>query len=534
MGCTSGKESLVLKNRKRTLKKKASELSTLCGAEVCMVFMDANGNLEVWPEDADKAYATFIKYNNITQSQPAKKPKTTRSSRAAGFEIIPSFCFDMNNPDLIPNNNCNMGIVDQFDQFQLSFPVATTMDFSDRDRATMEASSGSESESVSNNYNNIIDDDDDDDDDDYQITCIGPIDDGIYGEFENIPSCCFDEFDMINPDDHITNRCDIAMVDQFDQFHPSLPLAPVDFSDRDRATMAASGSESGSLSNNYNNIIGDASWDYFTDDVGNTISFDDDTSDQFWNNLLRGAAVDTDSDLGSDLLYFLMEDKEGDFNAVLEAPDVSGLNLIVCCAGYCFKEKHVIIDVCGLFKFVAENEEKSEVEYLPPFWEFTLEQLKNSTSGLAVENIVSQHGEKAPSVVYKGKLENQRRIAAAKPFNGMAWPDTPQFLENVRMLGCRCEDGERLLVAEFWPNETLAKHFFQFKAIACWYMFSTWRIVAPESVIYNFGTLLLDLLSGKHIPPSHMLAVLDVSNDNNDALPADEELKDKITDKPSK
>ncbi|KFK33318.1 hypothetical protein AALP_AA6G359500 [Arabis alpina] len=27
--------------------------------------------------------------------------------------------------------------------------------------------------------------------------------------------------------------------------------------------------------------------------------------------------------------------------------------------------------------------------------------------------------------------------------------------------------------------------------------------VTPESVIYSFGTLLLDLLSGKHIPPNH-------------------------------
>ncbi|XP_062103120.1 serine/threonine-protein kinase BSK5-like [Humulus lupulus] len=27
--------------------------------------------------------------------------------------------------------------------------------------------------------------------------------------------------------------------------------------------------------------------------------------------------------------------------------------------------------------------------------------------------------------------------------------------------------------------------------------------VTPESVVYSFGTLLLDLLSGKHIPPSH-------------------------------
>ena len=28
--------------------------------------------------------------------------------------------------------------------------------------------------------------------------------------------------------------------------------------------------------------------------------------------------------------------------------------------------------------------------------------------------------------------------------------------------------------------------------------------VTPESVIYSFGTVLLDLLSGKHIPPSHV------------------------------
>lgn len=28
--------------------------------------------------------------------------------------------------------------------------------------------------------------------------------------------------------------------------------------------------------------------------------------------------------------------------------------------------------------------------------------------------------------------------------------------------------------------------------------------VSPESVTYSFGTLLLDLLSGKHIPPSHV------------------------------
>ncbi|CAN1339180.1 Serine/threonine-protein kinase BSK5 [Linum perenne] len=36
--------------------------------------------------------------------------------------------------------------------------------------------------------------------------------------------------------------------------------------------------------------------------------------------------------------------------------------------------------------------------------------------------------------------------------------------------------------------------------------------VTPESVVYSFGTLLLDLLSGKHIPPSHVSSVLILSN----------------------
>ncbi|GLT60842.1 hypothetical protein SLA2020_335880 [Shorea laevis] len=52
-----------------------------------------------------------------------------------------------------------------------------------------------------------------------------------------------------------------------------------------------------------------------------------------------------------------------------------------------------------------ENEERSEVGDLPTFREYTVDQLKQATSGFAVENIVSEHGEKAPNVVYKGKLE---------------------------------------------------------------------------------------------------------------------------------
>ncbi|PIN07064.1 Serine/threonine protein kinase [Handroanthus impetiginosus] len=234
----------------------------------------------------------------------------------------------------------------------------------------------------------------------------------------------------------------------------------------------------------------------------------------------------------------------------------------------------------------AENEEKGEISDIPAFREFSIEQLRMATSGFAVENIVSEHGEKAPNVVYKGKLENQRRIAV-KRFNRSAWPDPRQFMEEAKavgqlrncrlanLLGCCCEGDERLLVAEFMPNETLAKHLFHWetqpmkwamrlrvalylaqaleyctsKGRALYHDLNAYRIVfddegnprlscfglmknsrdgksystnlaftppeylrtgrvTPESVIYSFGTLLLDLLSGKHIPPSHALDLI--------------------------
>ncbi|OMO58641.1 hypothetical protein COLO4_34456 [Corchorus olitorius] len=234
----------------------------------------------------------------------------------------------------------------------------------------------------------------------------------------------------------------------------------------------------------------------------------------------------------------------------------------------------------------VENEEKGEVDDLPAFREYSIETLKMATSGFAVENIVSEHGEKAPNVVYKGKLDNQRRIAV-KRFNRSAWPDARQFLEEARsvgqlrnnrlanLLGCCCEGDERLLVAEFMPNDTLAKHLFHWEAQpmkwamrlrvalhlaqaleyctskgrALYHDLNAYRIVfddevnprlscfglmknsrdgksystnlaftppeylrtgrvTPESVMYSFGTLLLDLLSGKHIPPSHALDLI--------------------------
>lgn len=88
---------------------------------------------------------------------------------------------------------------------------------------------------------------------------------------------------------------------------------------------------------------------------------------------------------------------------------------------------HLGTNLCGTPLFLAVTEEQGEAYELPAFQEFTFEQLRLATSGFAVENIVSEHGEKAPNVVYKGKLDAQRRIAV-KRFNRSAWPDPRQFL----------------------------------------------------------------------------------------------------------
>ncbi|XVE61986.1 hypothetical protein DITRI_Ditri06bG0082300 [Diplodiscus trichospermus] len=233
-----------------------------------------------------------------------------------------------------------------------------------------------------------------------------------------------------------------------------------------------------------------------------------------------------------------------------------------------------------------ENGSKGEKNAWPSFSEFSLEKLKAATSGFSSDNIVSEHGEKAPNIVYKGKLDNDRWIAV-KRFNKFAWPDSRQFLEEARavgslrserlanLIGCCCEGEERLLVAEFMPNETLAKHLFHWdnqpmkwamrlrvalylaqaleycssKGRALYHDLNAYRIlfdndgnprlscfglmknsrdgksystnlaftppeylrtgrVTPESVVYSFGTLLLDLMTGKHIPPSHALDLI--------------------------
>ncbi|THG18065.1 hypothetical protein TEA_019459 [Camellia sinensis var. sinensis] len=257
---------------------------------------------------------------------------------------------------------------------------------------------------------------------------------------------------------------------------------------------------------------------------------------------------------------------------------------------------------------------------VPSFSEFSFSDLKAATNNFSPEYIVSESGERAPNLVYKGRLQNRRWIAVKK-FTKLAWPDPKQFAEEAwgvgklrhrrlaNLIGYCCDGDERLLVAEYMPNDSLAKHLFHFQngmmlvldlhlfvfsglvdpnysmirlgenqtiewamrlrvalyiaealdycssegrplyhdlnayrdgdpRLSCFglmknsrdgksystnlaytppeylrnggFIFSLDSIgrVTPESVIYSFGTVLLDLLSGKHIPPSHALDMI--------------------------
>ncbi|KAH7849174.1 hypothetical protein Vadar_014148 [Vaccinium darrowii] len=223
---------------------------------------------------------------------------------------------------------------------------------------------------------------------------------------------------------------------------------------------------------------------------------------------------------------------------------------------------------------------------VPVFKEFGLSELRTATNGFNSELIVSESGEKAPNVVYRGKLRNNRFVAI-KRFSKQSWPDPQQFVVEaagvgkvrhkrlVNLIGCCAEGDERLLVAEYMPHDTLSKHLFHWdKQPLPWEMrvrvayhiaqaldhcnaenrkiyhdLNAYRVlfdedgdprlssfglmknsrdgksystnlaytppeflrtgrVIPESVAYSYGTVLLDLLSGKHIPPSHALDLI--------------------------
>lgn len=71
---------------------------------------------------------------------------------------------------------------------------------------------------------------------------------------------------------------------------------------------------------------------------------------------------------------------------------------------------------------------------VPGFKEFDLAELRAATNGFSSELIVSESGEKAPNVVYRGKLRNNR-LVAIKRFSKLSWPDPHQFVVDNRVSG---------------------------------------------------------------------------------------------------
>lgn len=78
-------------------------------------------------------------------------------------------------------------------------------------------------------------------------------------------------------------------------------------------------------------------------------------------------------------------------------------------------------------KFPAQSEAEVLSNGVSIFSEFSLSDLKAATNDFSSENIVSESGEKAPNIVYKGCFQNKQWIAVKK-FTKMAWPDAKQFV----------------------------------------------------------------------------------------------------------
>ncbi|CAL1386687.1 unnamed protein product [Linum trigynum] len=58
-----------LKKRRRTLKKKAEELSTLCGIDVAYVCFDPNGRVDTWPEDPNRVKDIVLRYREVKSKE---------------------------------------------------------------------------------------------------------------------------------------------------------------------------------------------------------------------------------------------------------------------------------------------------------------------------------------------------------------------------------------------------------------------------------------------------------------------------------
>ena len=85
------------------------------------------------------------------------------------------------------------------------------------------------------------------------------------------------------------------------------------------------------------------------------------------------------------------------------------------------------------FFFEENGDEGGQVQQAPAFKEYSLSELRKATNGFCTDLIVSESGEKAPNVVYRGILDSNH-LVAVKRFSKLAWPDAQQFVVSPQFL----------------------------------------------------------------------------------------------------
>ncbi|KAJ0017793.1 hypothetical protein Pint_10980 [Pistacia integerrima] len=81
----------------------------------------------------------------------------------------------------------------------------------------------------------------------------------------------------------------------------------------------------------------------------------------------------------------------------------------------------------GLCCFEGDGDQGDEECQVSKFKEYGLNELRKATNGFSSAYIVSESGEKAPNVVYRGQLENNG-LVAVKRFTKQSWPNARQFV----------------------------------------------------------------------------------------------------------
>ncbi|KAH7669128.1 Non-specific serine/threonine protein kinase protein [Dioscorea alata] len=108
---------------------------------------------------------------------------------------------------------------------------------------------------------------------------------------------------------------------------------------------------------------------------------------------------------------------------------------------------------------------------LQPFREYAFAELREATHGFASRYMISKGGGELPTLTFRGRLDGGQQIVV-KRISKYAWPDEEKFREAAikagrirhrrlaRLIGYCCQGDARILVAEFMPNDSLAKRLF--------------------------------------------------------------------------